>query len=164
MVFTDLPYYYYCTIHWKHSREQLDLNRTSRAMRDEHLVFAGGQMPLEQDARLLKSLKGLNPPLPAYCCALHLHWSIVEWHVASLCFLAPQLPEAFQGDENQGPAIVVSADPQRPPLPAHQSAAHHSQGPEMRQHLHHGTHGLGEDRGPGLSHAQEGFLRQECHR
>lgn len=75
-----------------------------------------------------------------------------------------QLPEAFQGHENQGPAFVVQTDPQRPSLPAHQSPAHHSQGPEMRQHLHHGAHGLSEDRGPGFSHAKEGLLCQECHR
>lgn len=69
-----------------------------------------------------------------------------------------QLPEAFQGHENQGSALMVPTDPQRPSLPAHQSSAHHPQGPEMRQHLHHGAHGLGEDRRPGLGHTEEGVF------
>ena len=78
--------------------------------------------------------------------------------------LVLQLPEAFQGDENKGPAVVVQADPQRPSLPAHQSPAHHSQGPEMWQHLYHRANGLGEDWRPWFSHAKEGVLCQECHR
>lgn len=45
--------------------------------------------------------------------------------------LSLQLPEALQGDENQGPAFVVQADPQRSPLPAHKSPAHYSQRPQM---------------------------------
>lgn len=109
-------------------------------------------------------------------------WLLQDWNHRSLYVLAhliprrwvtcsplcdvfvPQLPEAFQGDENQGSAFVVSTDPQRPSLPAHPSSAHHSQRPEMRQHLHHGAHGLGQDRGPGLSHIKESILRQECDR
>lgn len=42
-----------------------------------------------------------------------------------------QVPEAFQGDENQGSAFVVQADPQRSPLLAHKSPTHYSQGPQM---------------------------------
>lgn len=102
------------------------------------------------------------------CCS-----SVCFKHLIMLCWLTrspvcdlciPQLPEALQSDENQGSALVVQTDPERPPLPAHQSPSHHSQGPEMRQHLHHRAHGLGEDRGPGFSHAEEGLLCQERHR
>ena len=79
------------------------------------------------------------------------------------CFIL-QLPEAFQGDENQGSAFMVQTDPQRPALPAHPSSTHHSQRPEVRQHLYHRAHGLSEDRRPGVSYIKEGLLCQECHR
>lgn len=91
-----------------------------------------------------------------------LHHCSTIWILFVIFFL--QLPEAFQGDENQGSAFVVQADPQRSPLLAHKSPAHYSQGPQMWQHLHHGTHRLSEDWWPGLSHIEEGLLCQECHR
>ncbi len=128
----------------------------------EETSYCAWQRPLEQDTWLLRSCWGWT------CCSLYtfVHSVLLCWMTCCLVcdFFVLQLPEALQGDENQGSAFVVQADPQRPPLLAHQSSAHHSQRPEMRQHLHHGAHGLGEDRGPGFSHAEEGLLCQECHR
>lgn len=59
---------------------------------------------------------------------------------------------------------MVQTDPERPSLPAHQSATYHSQRPEMRQHLYHRAHGLGEDRGPRVGHAEESLFCQERNR
>ena len=74
------------------------------------------------------------------------------------------LPAEVQEDQPASLEVLVPADHQRPPLPPHAIAAGHPPRPEVRQHLHHRPHRLGQDRGPRPRHPEEQVFRQVRHR
>ena len=64
----------------------------------------------------------------------------------------------------EGAKILVPPNHQGPSLLAHEVPARHPPRPEVRQHLHHRTNRVRQNRGPRIGHSQKQVFRKVCHR
>lgn len=79
-------------------------------------------------------------------------------------FSARQLFKTVQGDEDQGPAELVSTNSEGASLPSYQVSTNHPPWSQVRQHLHHRPHWIREDWRSWPRYPQEGIFCQECYR